>query len=227
MKAHIFHVLGTINGQNRRRQGDAYIRDLQTQNLQLEHTLKAKEVEIQSLRSRVADLEAQLQEMMDTDSLTGLPNCESFKHHLLHSIKRALRLGYSLSIMIVDIDQLANINQTYGREAGNKVIAKVAKVLRSSVREVDMAARWNNDELIAILHETGAEAATTAAHRIRKRISSIEVTCPNSTDTIKVSVSVAVAGYRPHCGEPNDLIAEVFEELAKVKEANIKRSAIA
>lgn len=140
MKAHIFHVLETIHGQ--KRQGEVHLRTLQSQNIALEQALKDKDCEIQALRTKIADLESQLQEMMDTDNLTGLPNRESFKHHLLHSIKRALRLGYSLSVMILDIDQLENINQVYGREIGNAVIAKVGKILRGSVREVDMAARW-------------------------------------------------------------------------------------
>jgi diguanylate cyclase (GGDEF)-like protein len=227
MKAHIFHVLETIHGQNRRRVSDIHLRSLQSQNLELEQALKERDELIKSLRNRVEDLEAQVQEMMDIDSLTGLPNQESFKLHLLHSIKRALRLGYSLSVMILDIDQLETINQNYGREMGNKVISKVAKVLRTSVREVDMAARWNNDELIAILHETGAEAASLAAQRIHKRISALEIVCPNSHKPIKVNVSIAVAGYLPHSGEANDLLAEVCDALAQVKRQNIERSAIA
>jgi two-component system cell cycle response regulator len=227
MKAHIFHVLETIHGQNHRRQSDIRMHSLQSQNTELEQTLKSKDAEIKSLQSRIEDLESQLREMMDTDNLTGLPNRESFKHHLLHSIKRALRLGYSLSIMILDIDQLENINQSYGREMGNKVITKVAKVLRSSVREVDMAARWDNDELIAILHETSTDAASLAAQRIYKKISTLDIVCPKSNKSVKVGVSIAVAGYLPHSGEATDLIAEVCEALAKVKQENIKRSAIA
>ena len=226
MKAHIFHALESINGQNSRRQSDVHFRHLQSQNLELEKAVKDKDAEIQSLRNKVKDLEAQLREVMDTDSLTGLPNRESFKHHLLHSIKRALRLGYSLSIMLLDIDQLADINQTYGRETGNKVIIKVAQVLRASVREVDMAAHWENNQLIAILHETSTDAASSAAQRIRKRISNLDIYCPDSKTSIKVHVSIAVAGYLPHSGEANDLIAEVCEALAKVKKANIDRPAI-
>ena len=220
MKAHIFHVLETIHGHNNRRQSDVYLRSLQSQNLELQKTLQAKDIEILALKNKIQNLEAQLQEMMDTDSLTGLPNREAFKHHLLHSIKRALRLGYSLSVMILDIDKLENINQLYGREMGNKIITKVAKILRSSVREVDMAARWDNDELIAILHETGVDAASSAANRIQKRVSNLEMVCPKSNKPVAINVSIAVAGYLPHSGEPNDLIAEVCDALAQVKKNN-------
>lgn len=225
MKAHIFHVLETIHGQ--KRQGEVHLRTLQSQNIALEQALKDKDCEIQALRTKIADLESQLQEMMDTDNLTGLPNRESFKHHLLHSIKRALRLGYSLSVMILDIDQLENINQVYGREIGNAVIAKVGKILRGSVREVDMAARWDDDEFIAVLHETNADAASLAAQRIQKRISALEIICPDSNKRVKVTVSTAVVGYLPHSGEAQDLIIEVCEALTTVKRNNIDRSAIA
>ncbi len=227
MKAHIFNVLENIHGQNRRRQSDIRFLALQNQNLELEQALIEKEAEIQSLQDKVRALETQLQELMDTDGLTGLPNRESFKHHLLHSIKRALRLGYSLSIMLLDIGQLENISQTHGQEMANKVIIKVATVLRASVREVDMAARWENDQLIAILHETCADAASSAAQRIHKRISALEIRCADSNKPIKINVSIAVAGYLPHSGEASDLIAEVCEALAKVKQENAKRTATA
>src|ERR1700721_3908402 len=101
MKAHIFHALESINGQNSRRQSDVHFRHLQSQNLELEKAVKDKDAEIQSLRNKVKDLEAQLREVMDTDSLTGLPNRESFKHHLLHSIKRALRLCFFFFIIFL------------------------------------------------------------------------------------------------------------------------------
>ena len=220
MKAHIFHVLESIHGQHRARQGEVHIRTLQAQNVQLERSLKDKDAEIDLLQNKIKDLEAQLDEMMDTDSLTGLPNRESFKHHLLHSIKRALRLGYSLSVLVLDIDHLRDINKEYGQESGDLVLTKVAKILRTSVREVDMAARWDGDELIAVLHETDAEGASLVAQRIQKRVLNLDLTDKKTGRKLKASVSVGVAGYTPCCGEAHDLITEAREALASVKKSS-------
>ncbi len=107
--------------------------------------------------------------MTGTDSLTGLPNRQSFKQHLLYSVKRALRLGYSLALLILDVDHLEGINRCHGSEMGDLVLVKVSQIFRSSVREVDMAARWEGEELIAVLHETDAEGAAMVAERIEKK----------------------------------------------------------
>ena len=227
MKAHIFHVLETINGQTRPRQSDIHVRTLQSQNQQLERSLKEKDAEITALQSKVSNLESRLEELMDTDSITGLPNRESFRQHLLHSIKRALRLGYSLSVLILDIDQLEYFSQNYGEDVSNQITSKVAHILRTSVREVDMAARWNNKQLISVLHETDAEGASLVAQRIQRRISRLETTHLKSGEKINIQASIGIAVYSPSSGEAHDLIAEACEALscAKVKTAN--RTAIA
>ena len=89
MKAHIAHVLESIHGQSRNRQNEVHVRTLQSENMQLQRTLQAKENEIAELRRKLDDLEIQLQETTGVDGLTGLPNRHSFKQHLLRSVKRA------------------------------------------------------------------------------------------------------------------------------------------
>ncbi len=115
--------------------------------MQLERAVREKDREIDRLRHQVSNSEARLQELMGTDVLTCLPNRHVFKEHLTHSLKRALRLGYSLSLMLIDIDHLRDINLRYGHEVGDQVLIEVAKILKSSVREIDMPARWGGEEL--------------------------------------------------------------------------------
>src|SRR5208282_764186 len=137
--------------------------------------LREKDREIDRLRHQLSNSEARLQEVMGTDVLTSLPNRHIFKEHLTHSLKRALRVGYSLSLMLVDIDHLRDINLRYGHEVGDTVLIEVAKILRSSVREIDMPARWGGEELVAVLHETDAEGAAVVAERVRRRVSQLDV----------------------------------------------------
>lgn len=217
MKAHIAHVIESIHTQSRNRQTEVQVRTLQSENSQLNRALEEKELELTNLRHKVGNLEAQLQEMTGTDSLTGLPNKQSFKQHLLRSVKRALRLGYSLSLLILDVDHWEEINEKHGCELANFILVSVGQVLRNSVREVDMAARWNDKELIAVLHETDSEGAAMVAQRIRKKVSSLNIVDPKSGQPVKVSVSLAVAGYLPTSGEALDLIENVCQALMTAK----------
>jgi diguanylate cyclase len=156
-------MLQQFHGQTRYRQTEACLRKLQSQNLHLERLLKEKDREVDQLKNQILNYEARLQELMGTDELTGLPNRHVFKEHLTHSLKRAVRLGYSLSLMLIDIDHLREINLKHGHEIGDKVLIEVANVLRTSVREIDMPARWGGEELVAVLHETDADGAAVVA----------------------------------------------------------------
>jgi diguanylate cyclase len=156
--------------------------------------------------------------MMGTDVLTNLPNRHVFKEHLTHSLKRALRVGYSLSLMIIDIDHLRDINLRHGHEVGDQVLIEVAKILRSSVREIDMPARWGGEELVAVLHETDAEGASVVAERVRRRISMLEVTDPKKGKPIKVTATLAVSSYPLHSNEPEGLLESACEALVVAKD---------
>jgi len=218
MKAHIANVLQSIHGQNRQKDNEPQVRTLQTHNLQLERAIAEKEREIESLKHLVANLEARVQEMMGTDSLTGLPNRHAFKEHLTHSLKRALRLGYSLSLMLIDIDHLREINLKYGYEVGDLVLIEVAAILRSSVREIDMPARWGGEELVTVLHETDAEGAAVVAERIRRKVSGLEIKDPTSGRLIKVTCTLAVSSYPSHSHEALGLLESAGEALVAAKD---------
>src|ERR1700735_3481997 len=191
MKTQFTQMLQTFHGHTRHRQVEVQLRKLQGANSQLEKVLKEKEREIDRLRHQLSNSEARLQELMGTDMLTCLPNRHIFKEHLTHSLKRALRVGYSLSLMLVDIDHLRDINLRYGHEVGDTVLIEVAKILRSSVREIDMPARWGGEELVAVLHETDAEGASVVAERVRRRVSMLEIVDPKKGKPIKVTATLS------------------------------------
>lgn len=183
-----------------------------------ERTIREKDREIDRLRHSLANAEAKLQEMMGTDVLTGLPNRHVFKEHFTHSLKRALRLGYSLSLMLIDIDHLRDINLRYGHEVGDSVLVEVAKILRGSVREIDMPARWGGEELVAVLHETDCDGASAVAERVRRRVAMMEVKDPRSGKLINMTASLAVASYPKHSGDPQNLLEIACEAMIKAKD---------
>jgi diguanylate cyclase len=223
MKAQFTRMLQNFHGQTHHRQVEQQVRKLQGHNVQLERTVREREREIDQLRHQLANYEARLQELMGTDELTGLPNRHIFKEHLTHSLKRAVRLGYSLSLMLVDVDHLRDINLRYGHEVGDSVLIEIAKILRSSVREIDMPARWGGEELVAVLHETDAEGASVVAERVRRRVGLLEVKDPRTGKPIKISATLAVASYPQHSSEPQSLLEAVGDALivAKDKGCNV------
>ena len=217
MKAHIANVLQSIHVQTRHRQNEVHVRTLQSENLELTRILSQKDREIDGLRHRLANLEARLQELLGTDTLTGLPNRHVFKEHLIHSLKRALRVGYSLSLMLVDIDHLGEINEQHGSGAGDRVLIEIAQILKSSVREIDMPARWGGEELVAVLHETDAEGAAVVAERVRRRILGLEIRDEKTGRLIKVTGTLSVASYPTHSNEAHGLLEFAFEALRAAK----------
>jgi diguanylate cyclase (GGDEF)-like protein len=224
MKAHITQMLQQFHGQTRHRQTEALLRKLQSQNLHLERLLKEKDREVDQLKNQILNYEARLQELMGTDELTGLPNRHVFKEHLTHSLKRAVRLGYSLSLMLIDIDHLREINLKHGHEIGDKVLIEVANVLRTSVREIDMPARWGGEELVAVLHETDADGAAVVAERVRKKIASLEVKDPQP---VRVTATLALASYPRHSNDPQALLECVCEALITAKDKGVNSVIIA
>ncbi|CAN5385231.1 hypothetical protein BH10CYA1_BH10CYA1_52320 [soil metagenome] len=218
MKAQFTQMLQNFHGQTRHRQVEGNLRKLQSQNVLLERSVREKDREIDRLRHQLSNSEARLQELMGTDVLTDLPNRHIFKEHLTHSLKRALRLGYSLSLMLIDIDHLRDINLRYGHEVGDLVLIEVAKILKSSVREIDMPARWGGEELVAVLHETDADGAAVVAERVRRRVSMLEIEDPKTKKPIKVTATLAVASYPAHSNEPQGLLEAACEALITAKD---------
>lgn len=211
-------MLQNMNGPVRHVPPDREIRNMHQSSQVYERTLREKDREIDRLRHSLANAEAKLQELMGTDVLTGLPNRHVFKEHFTHSLKRALRLGYSLSLMLIDIDHLRDINLRYGHEVGDSVLVEVAKILRGSVREIDMPARWGGEELVAVLHETDCDGASAVAERVRRRVAMMEVKDPRSGRLINMTASLAVASYPKHSGDPQNLLEIACEAMIKAKD---------
>jgi diguanylate cyclase len=227
MKARISNLFQNIQGHSRP-QPEPHMKNSPTSTIQqLERLVREKDREIDRLRHALANTEARLQELMGTDVLTSLPNRHVFKEHFTHSLKRALRLGYSLSFMIVDIDNLRDINLHYGHEVGDAIIIEVAKILKSSVREIDMPARWGGEELVAVLHETDTEGASTVAERVRRKVAMIEIKDPRSGKKIGVTASLAVASYPKHSSEPQSLLEAASEALIVAKDRGGNRVVVA
>ncbi len=104
------------------------------------------------------------------DSLTGLFNRQAFDETLEREINRARRHGLDLTILFFDLDDFKNINDSFGHQAGDEVLKKVAQIMLGEKRSEDVAARYGGEEMIMILPETDKFSALVLGERIREKV---------------------------------------------------------
>ncbi|GHE91663.1 GGDEF domain-containing protein [Thalassotalea profundi] len=126
-----------------------------------------------------------------TDSLSGLFNRRHFMEQASVMISSANRHRFPMSIILCDIDQFKQVNDSYGHNAGDKVIVAFAQALQSQAREEDVVARFGGEEFIVLLPQTDAEGAVISAERMRTTAENIVVSTGKAILNFTVSFGVA------------------------------------
>ncbi len=119
------------------------------------------------------ELHKRMEKLLRTDDLTGLSNRRSFMEYLGKMVSRAQRHSQPLSVIVADVDNFKNINDTYGHNVGDDVLVALGKIFQDETRQEDMAARIGGEEFAIILAEADEKAAVQVAERIREKISQI------------------------------------------------------
>ncbi|HET7113152.1 MAG TPA: diguanylate cyclase [Pyrinomonadaceae bacterium] len=109
-----------------------------------------------------------------TDHLTGLANRRRFERQLEREVGRVLRYGHPFSLLMIDIDNFKNLNDTFGHDAGDDAIRRIGRVLREGTRGIDLAARIGGEEFAVLLVETSQGGALEVAERLRLAIKALE-----------------------------------------------------
>jgi two-component system cell cycle response regulator len=143
---------------------------------------------------RMATLVEESHRLASTDMLTGLANRRALLELLGAAVARAERSGPQVSVVLLDIDHFKLVNDQHGHAAGDRVLAAVGEALRLHLRGADMPARWGGEELVAVLPDTGSQAAAAVAERLRVEIERLEVRSEHG-ERIPVTASFGVASY--------------------------------
>lgn len=120
--------------------------------------------------TKMKEMEEQLKLLSQTDQLTQLYNRVKFHDSLNREITRIRRYETDLSIIMFDIDHFKNINDTYGHDVGDEVLAGLAQLAEKCIWETDIVARWGGEEFMVLLPHTNLEGALILAERIRSRV---------------------------------------------------------
>lgn len=159
--------------------------------------LEANFVETTQELDKIRDSLKAAEQRSNTDALTGLANRRSLEEFFRSAQIAAMETGAPLSILMIDIDHFKKFNDSYGHQVGDQVLRLVAKVLQESVRDVDLAARYGGEELIAVLPGADLRHCADVAERIRRRISEARLTRRSTGQEIaSVTVSIGVAQFR-------------------------------
>lgn len=186
----------------------------------LEQNFAATSQELDIIRTSLKESE----QRSNTDALTGLANRRSLDGFLRSAQIVAMEQGGALSVLLIDIDHFKKFNDNYGHQVGDQVLRLVAKVLRESVRDIDLAARYGGEELVAVLPGADLDVCAAAAERIRRRVAEARLTRRNTGQEIaSVTVSIGVAQFR--LAESADAMIERCDRaLYRAKETGRNRT---
>lgn len=170
--------------------------------------------EVDSLRRRIAELEARnlvLEQLATTDELTGLLNRRAFEQRLGEEISRCTRHDRSVSVLLLDLDNFKQVNDTGGHHTGDEILRSVSTCMRTIFRQTDVLARWGGEEFGVILPDTDTQGAVEAAERIRENISAIRFR------EIGITASIGVAGFSRETVSAQAIMRAADRQLYRAK----------
>lgn len=163
----------------------------------------------------VFDLEIELERLATTDPLTGTFNRRHFTQCAENEIARSVRKGYTLTLMMLDIDHFKSINDTHGHHTGDVALCQFAETCRRGLRRSDTLGRMGGEEFAVLLPETGEPGALYIAERLREQTAKLEL--PGERGPVIFTVSVGVALWRGEGDSLSDLLQRADAALYEAK----------
>lgn len=150
----------------------------------------------------------ELRRRVITDPLTGLYNHAHLQACLHQEFERTQRTGMATAFIMIDLDHFKKINDTYGHETGNQVLLRVANILESETRKLDICCRYGGEEFAVILPSTELMLAKQVAERFRGVLEHNPISSNHGDLNVTASLGVAV------CNDPKKMTVETLIEHA-------------
>jgi len=176
-----------------------------------------------TLSADITEAREQIENLAQTDPLTGLFNLRMFNEvwQRTHNAAERDRTGYSL--LMVDMDKLKDINDTYGHDAGNSGLKLVSQCLQRSIRGTDTAARFGGDEFAVLLPGASPEIAEAVVKRVRHNV--FKTTLDLRSRMIRCSVSIGMVNYPKDGRDMRELLSMVDRNMYRDKDLRRKPGA--
>ena len=170
-----------------------------------------------------SDLHETVQRQAVTDELTGLSNVRELHAVLDREIERSRRFESPLGLVMLDLDDFKQVNDHFGHQQGDEVLAAVAGVLRDLSRDIDEPARYGGEELAVVLPQTDAAGAAQLAERMREAVERLRIPRVGARGYLRITASFGVASYPDTAADKDALIAAADSALYQAKRAGKNR----
>jgi diguanylate cyclase (GGDEF)-like protein/putative nucleotidyltransferase with HDIG domain len=158
-----------------------------------------------------------------TDTLTGLPNSRAMYVRFEQESARARRTGRPFQVVMLDLDDFKQVNDTYGHKTGDRVLREVGRILQAQLREYDFLARYAGDEFVAVVQELNTEQVSELRQRIERAVRNFSLHVRGDKHA-RVGISVGAATYGVH-GETLDQLLIAADEAMYTDKSSRKHRA--
>jgi diguanylate cyclase (GGDEF)-like protein len=169
-----------------------------------------------ALSADITEARERIENLAQTDALTGLYNLRMFNEVWQREHGSAERDRGVYALLLIDMDKLKDINDAFGHEAGNSAITLVAQCLQRSIRNSDYAARFGGDEFAVLLPGASPEVADAVVKRVRHNV--FKTTLDLRSRMIRCSVSIGVVSYPKDARDMRELLSIADRKMYRDKE---------
>ncbi|MHB8478707.1 MAG: GGDEF domain-containing protein [Steroidobacteraceae bacterium] len=169
-----------------------------------------------TLSADITEARERIENLAQTDPLTGLYNLRMFNEVWQRAHDSAGRERGVYALLLIDMDKLRDINDAFGHEAGNSAITLVAQCLQRSIRNTDYAARFGGDEFAVLLPGASPEIAEAVVKRVRHNV--FKTTLDLRSRMIRCSVSIGVVNYPKDARDMRELLSIADRKMYRDKE---------
>jgi diguanylate cyclase (GGDEF)-like protein len=201
--------------------GEAMVAALKRSEVELEHRVQERTVELASANERLSESAARHKQQANHDALTGLANRMLLDDRLDRSIEHARRCGTKVGVVMIDLDHFKPVNDMYGHAVGDRLLVAAAARLRESVRTSDTVARYGGDEFVLVIENVhNREDVERVVASVQAKLS---IPVVDGDRILRFAASIGISLYPDDAVDASALLRHADEAMYAAKKARKAR----